>query len=631
MTTGSRFRLVDVSRLLALLIAFSMTSIASFSAYSITFESGEVFGSLDTTVTYGQTYRVQSREAELIGRGNGGTAFSTNGDDGNLNYDNGLVSNTVKFTSELEVNYMNFGAFVRVIGFKDTEADNITGDTERTPLTDGSIKLSGENVSLLDAYVWGNFDIGNMPLTVRVGEQVISWGESTFIQNSINVINPVDVSKLRTPGAELKEALTPVGIVFASLGVTDNVSLDAYWQYDWERIDIDPVGTYFSTNDFVGAGGTFVTLTSLVPDHIDFGIGLTPLPGVPASTLIFPSPPFPPFISGAHLTALRSPDVRADQGDEYGVALRVYSPALNDTEFGFYHIKYHSRLPVINAISSTPDMGEASPPFNNPGAPATYFISYPEDIRLFGASFNTQIGTTGWALQGEYSFRLDAPLQVDENELLAAALHFEFLDGAGGAITIACTVIGDTCASQLGVFGNGVVVPGFIERDVSQFQVTATNIFSNIFGAEQGVLLGEFAITHVHDMPSESELRLEAAGTNSPGNVGTALVLSVPQESNDYADATSWGYRVVGRLTYNNVIGAITLSPRFGWRHDIRGNTPGPGGNFVEGFKQVTLGVSADYQNTWKADMSYTSFFGAGSQNLLQDRDFAAVSISYSF
>lgn len=619
MSTSSGFRSLKVSRFLALFITFSITSIVSFSAYSVTFEVGEVYGSWDTTATYGQTYRVQSREAELIAIANGGTAFSANGDDGNLNYDNGLVSNTVKFTSELEVNYRNFGAFVRVIGFKDTEADNITGDTERTPLTDGSIKLSGENVSLLDAFVWANLELGTMPFTLRVGEQVLSWGESTFIQNSINVINPVDVSKLRTPGAELKEALTPVGIVSASLGVTDNVSLEAYWQYDWERIDIDPPGTYFSTNDFVGAGGSFVTLGfGAVPDFIDltaFGLGLTAIPDVPAAFL--------GGIPGSVFSATRSPDVRADQGDEYGVALRVYAPALNDTEFGFYHIKYHSRLPIINAISGTPG---ATFPLNNPAAPATYFISYPEDINLFGASFNTQIGTTGWALQGEYSFRLDAPLQVDDNELLGAALHFEILDAVAP-----CLALGGSCASQLGTFGFGEVVPGFIERDVSQFQITATNIFSNIFGAEQGVLLGEFAITHVHDMPSDSELRLEAAGTGLPGNAVTAVILGVPQESNEFADETSWGYRVVGRLTYNNVIGAINLSPRIGWRHDVRGNTPGPGGNFIEGFKQVTWGLAADYQNTWKADISYTSFFGAGSQNLLQDRDFAAVSISYSF
>ena len=38
-----------------------------------------------------------------------------------------------------------------------------------------------------------------------------------------------------------------------------------------------------------------------------------------------------------------------------------------------------------------------------------YFIEYPEDIQLYGVSFNTQLGTSGWALQGEYSLRQDVP------------------------------------------------------------------------------------------------------------------------------------------------------------------------------------------------------------------------------
>jgi uncharacterized protein DUF1302 len=623
MSASSGFRSIDFSRISALFIAFSLSSITSFPAYSISFESGEVYGSWDTTVSYGRTHRVQKPAAELIGISNGGTALSNNGDDGNLNYaDVGVISNTVKFTTELEVNYRNFGAFVRGTGFKDTQADDIN-DGQRTPLADKTIRLNGENVSLLDAYVWGNFDIGNMPFSLRVGEQVISWGESTFIQNSINVINPVDVSKLRVPGAELKEALTPVGIVSASLGVTDNVSVEAYWQYDYERIRIDPTGSYFSTNDFAGANGSFVTLGfGRIPDYLALagpGGPLTALPDVPFAI-------FPPGVPGSFYSATRAPDQRPDQGDEYGVALRVYAPALNDTEFGFYHIKYHSRLPIINAIAG---VSAGAAPLNPTGA--KYFISFPEDINLFGVSFNTQFSNSGWALQGEYSFRKDAPLQVDDVEILAAALHFEELNGACGFF------FGGSCTSQLGVFGAGAVVPGFIERDISQFQMTATQIYSNVFKAEQAVVLGEVAITYVHDMPSQSVLRLDAAGTSLPGNAATAGILTlgsgalVPQETNNFADATSWGYRLVGRLTYNNVIGAVNLSPRIGWRHDVNGNTPGPGGNFIEGFKQVTVGLAADYQNTWKADLSYTSFFGAGSQNLLQDRDFVAASISYSF
>ena len=37
-------------------------------------------------------------------------------------------------------------------------------------------------------------------------------------------------------------------------------------------------------------------------------------------------------------------------------------------------------------------------------------------------SFNTQLGTSGWALQGELSHRMDAPLQIDDAELFFATL-----------------------------------------------------------------------------------------------------------------------------------------------------------------------------------------------------------------
>jgi hypothetical protein len=88
---------------------------------------------------------------------------------------------------------------------------------------------------------------------------------------------------------------------------------------------------------------------------------------------------------------------------------------------------------------------------------------------------------------------------------------------------------------------------------------------------------------------------------------------------------------MAGRLTYNNLLGPVNISPRFALSQDVSGNTPGPGGNFVEGRRAVTLGVGADYQNSWAADLSYTSFQGAGRHNLLNDRDFAAFNVNYSF
>ena len=94
---------------------------------------------------------------------------------------------------------------------------------------------------------------GSSPIgEIRVGRQVLNWGESTFIQGGLSVINSVDVSALRVPGAELREAFRPLGMVWTSFDLSQNFSVEAFYEYEWEPIVIDPPGTYFSTNDFAG-------------------------------------------------------------------------------------------------------------------------------------------------------------------------------------------------------------------------------------------------------------------------------------------------------------------------------------------------------------------------------------------
>ena len=73
------------------------------------------------------------------------------------------------------------------------------------------------------------------------------------------------------------------------------------------------------------------------------------------------------------------------------------------------------------------------------------------------------------------------------------------------------------------------------------------------------------------------------------------------------------------------------MTPRIAFNHDVQGVTPGPGGNFIEGRMQATAGVNFTYQATWNVGLAYTNFFGAGSNNLLGDRDFVSASVSYSF
>ncbi|MBE0502449.1 MAG: DUF1302 domain-containing protein, partial [Desulfuromonadales bacterium] len=431
------------------LSVFILSTLVVSSAAAFQFEAGEITGSLDSTLSYGATWRVQDQSSQLIGTAAGGTARSVNFDDGNLNYDKGLISNVAKLTSDLAVNYRSVGLFLRGTTFYDYE--NEKGDRDKAPLTSEAKDLVGSSTDLLDAYIHASFNAGSIPMQFRVGDQVVSWGESTFIQNSINSINPVNVSAIRLPGAELKEALMPEGMIWGSIGATANTTLEGFYLYDWEETVIDPPGSYWSTNDFVGEGGSRVMLGwGGVPDT------------VPAST-------------GAVVG--RSATQEASDDGQYGLALRVYTPALNDTEFGFYFINYHSRLPIINARTGTAAAAAGVDPQGRTYAEtASYFVSYPEDIKLYGISFNTQLKGSGIALQGEVSYRQDMPLQIDDIEILFAALGAQdnLSPGNTGAAPLATY-------GQLGLIPFESVVPGYIKRDVVQVQSTATKLLGPTF------------------------------------------------------------------------------------------------------------------------------------------------------
>ena len=642
----------------ALAGALALLCVAPSSAAS--FSKGELSGTWDTTISWGTAFRVEDQDPAIIGLANGGEAFSVNGDDGNLNYDKGIFSNVIKLTTELELRYKNFGSFTRFRGFYDYEAEE--GERERLPLSERALDRVGTRADLLDAFIWTRFDIGGKPVELRLGEQVLSWGESTFIQGGINTINPIDVSAIRVPGAELREALLPEGMVTASIGTSENTSLELAYLYDWGQTRIDPPGSYFATNDFAGAGGRTVFL----------GFGDS------ADTATFP------FTDRPLLGVPRDTDVRASDDGQYGIAFRVFAPGLNETEFGFYYLNFHSRLPTINGRTGTLSGAIAAQRMANAGSialvalangagrdqaiaagvlagvqaglsaleagvvstaavdtalaggnggaiisafatdayaqTARYFIAYPEDIKLYGVSFNTAVGGIAW--QGELSMRQDAPLQVDDVELLFSAL---------GPINPGLAQF-----NQIGNFTGQFETPilGIRRHDVMQFQSTLTKIFGPTMGADQGVLLWEGAITKVKDMPDKSVLRFEGPATYVSGNaiLGPAAHAGKPIEAPEhFADDSSWGYRLAGRLDYNNALGGFNLSPRFSWQHDVSGVSPGPGGNFIEGRKALTLGLGFNRQNTWQFDVSYTTYSGAGRYNLLTDRDFLGVNAKYSF
>lgn len=577
-------------------------------------ESG-ITGYFDTTVSAGAAIRTQGRKNNLIAVSNGGTAYSFNEDDGNLNYDTGdFVSANMKVTHELELNRQNLGLFLRASYFYDTAiADS---STERTSLSGSAKKHAGYDINLLDAYISGNFDLGGTPLSIRLGDQVISWGETVFIRNGLNSINPVDSSKVRVAGAEVRDVLEPVSVVNIKVGLTDNLSLESFYQFRWTHTELEPAGTFFSTSDAASPGADTV--------HLGFG-----QLGGGDDNEGSPDPRCPGLCSRVP----RASDRDADDQGQFGLALRYFAPILNDIELGFYYARIHSRLPLLSARAGMLSAVQSAQGY---AGSARYFREFPEDIDLMGASFNTEIGTSGFAIQGEVSYRRDQPLQIDSTELLFSALSplrllqvppghpLEQLRNAGNLFSL----------SQTGALAQGEELTGFRRKDVLQGSVALTKVLGPLpmLGASQTVFLAEAGFTRVQGMEKRSKLRYEAPGTWTSANpLFTQFGIQPATQNGGFADAFSWGYRAIARATYNNAIGPVNLSPQIAFSHDVNGTSPSPIGNFVEDRKTVTLSLNAGYLNSWQARLSYTNSFGGGAANLLSDRDFLAFSANYSF
>ncbi len=623
------------------ILALAIPLLMAAQVQGVEFNYGEIEGSFDTQVSLGSSWRVESQDSNLTVNRDGTVA---NSDDGNKNFKSGdAFSQIFKASHDLQFSYKNFGGFVRGkywydsamannrvdYGHGPTEVNNgvdgakLTYDGSDTQLDDSNFndlsKASG--ATLLDAFVYGEFEVGDMPLDVRLGKQVVSWGESTFIRGGINAINPVDVSAFRRPGAEIKEGLLPVNMLYANIGLTDNLSMETFYQLEFQETVIDACGTFFSTSDFAAESCDSVIIAGGV------------------------------FNVARDEDGLRKPK---DDG-QFGMAFRYISEELGDTEFGVYFMNIHSRLPIVNGVyhSLTPAMeagmnqavldstygaagvtqavveadvfanGAASAHYatyvaalTNAGgflagqraAGAGYFVTYPEDLQIAGLSFATNVGSL--ALSGEVSFHPDTPIQINGPMQIQALV-------SGVSATPATEIQNLDLAP-------GELVEGTREFDVSQVQVTAIKFFDQVAGASRVTLIGEAGYTYISSFDEGSDAikfgRSDIFGTPGAAN----------SEDDGFVTTSSWGYR--GRLVadYPDVFMGVNLRPMLAWSHDVEGYAPQPGGNFIEGQKTLGLSVQASYRETYTANMSYTQFSG-GDFSAISDRDFASISVGMQF
>lgn len=661
-------------------ITVALLSLSAPIAQAKNFQLGDVEISFDSTFSLGSSWRVEDRDWNAnVGKSNnvnngfdfshyhpslnaspdgatvwnGAGTYSTNSDNGTLNYDSGdSFSKIIKGLHDLDIHYNNIGLFARGMYYYDFEMmdndrawTNPSSNKVHNPCRDDEARDQVcRDIRLLDAFVYGDFDIGQMPLSVRVGQQVISWGESTLIAHGISELNPVDVARLKAPGAELKEAFIPFGAVWVSLGITDNFNVEMFYQYSWEKTVLPATGSYFSTNDFAGDGGHFNNVQLNFASNPDMDLdslitNLNVLGDTIRSGSLTPQQAGAAYIGGFPTKiTLRQANAEnePEDGGQYGLRLSWYLPELNETEVSLYYMNYHSRRPVFSGITAdfskvSADVGMIATNeitydnYTELGSFSRVQLDYLEDIQLYAFSFNTTVGETSVA--GEVSYRQDEPLQIDDVELLFLAMPQQ-LANAG----IRPELDG---VSQIPNVGLGQRADGFVLSDTLQAQVTLTHLFGPSFGANQFTTLLEIGGIDIRDMPSKDVLRLNGPGTGRNGGIkgkeGLELALQDGVEANLFPDAFAWGYRLVGKLDYSNLFAGINVSPKVIFSHDVEGITPDPLFLFVEDRKSLALGVGFDYQSRWSADISYNSFFdGVGTTNQLSDRDYVSFSVKYS-
>jgi hypothetical protein len=118
--------------------------------------------------------------------------------------------------------------------------------------TDKAKSAFEDDVTLLDFYISGSEDVGDTYIDFSLGKSVTSWGESTFIPIGMNglVTNALDLSKLTSPSAGIKEALIPVENVSLATGLADGSNLEAYYQFKHRMVGIPASGSYFGSETF---------------------------------------------------------------------------------------------------------------------------------------------------------------------------------------------------------------------------------------------------------------------------------------------------------------------------------------------------------------------------------------------
>ncbi|MGD9369134.1 MAG: DUF1302 family protein, partial [Desulfobacteraceae bacterium] len=356
----------------ALLVLLLTMTLLPWQAQAFEFDTGDSDLQIrwDNTFKYSAAYRIKDQSDTLID--------DVNYDDGDRNFDPGLVSNRLDWLSELEFNLPNGG--IRVSGAawydmiysgdndNDSPFTNNSTSVSNDEFTDDTEKLHGQDAELLDAFGYLLFDLGNVGVTLRAGRFTQIYGETLFFgSNGIaEAQGPTDLVKLLTvPSSQFKEILRPVEQISCDMQITSKLSFGAYYQLAWHETQLPAVGSYLSNADFIGEGSES-------------------------------------WILGPGYAMAHRDDLEPDDQGQGGLQVRYTLDSVG-IDLGLYAARYHAKAPTAAYIDPVPSFV--------PGGTQSYRWVYAQDIETYGVSATGSLGQLNWAT--EFSYRTNAPLNTD--------------------------------------------------------------------------------------------------------------------------------------------------------------------------------------------------------------------------
>ena len=332
--------------------------LAAAPAHAIDFDTGNSDIKLNwtNTVSLNLATRLKSRD-HLIDTASGGTFSQSNAYFGSRG---DLIAKRADLLSEINFSYLKrYGARLSGAGWYDAAYGDkaATGGSvvksyyvndDFTPVV--KRYYAGPSGEFLDAYVYGRFDLGPVPLDVRLGKQAVVWGESLF--GSTNAIAysqaPSDGRKgLANPAAAAKETALATNQVSLVVQPFSEVTVSGHYTFEWQPNRSPEGGTYFGASDLLFAG---------------------------------------PNVG-------RSAPVYGRKGD-IGLQLRWMPEFMDSGAFAVYYRKFDEKNPWAAQPAA-------------PGTTGTRLV-YSPDVELYGLSVSKLVGSV--SVGAELSYRKNMPL-----------------------------------------------------------------------------------------------------------------------------------------------------------------------------------------------------------------------------